>query len=479
MTYLIEFALLQVLFYLVYKVLLSKETQLGFLRFFLVGSTLLALAIPLIEIPTSSSLPVMDVGTIILPVFVVGQNAAETTSIAWYEILFGLVSLIFISRFVYGILRIVLFKKRSQLNTVDGVEVREIPNLGTSFTFMKWIFIDTSHFENPRDIVQHELGHAKKLHTLDMLFFHLLTVAFWWLPSIWLMIKELKAVHEFEADEYALSRNNETYAKTLVQCTLKAHGMNLASSFDDAPIFNRLNFMKKMKKKISTWKVASIATLVAISGAMFACEDELESEIKRIADESNQQIDYSDDVKTALAELKQKNPNTEYVVVETSLDNEASIEKLNSYDPGQIAKIFVNKQGDQKSVVMIVSQDSDLFNKTVEVQHVDPDNDVFTIVEKAASFPGGIDAFNQYLAENLKYPKEAQDNKKEGRVFVQFIVEKDGSLSDVHIVKGIGGACDKEAVRVLMNSPKWNPGEQRGQKVRQKLIQNILFKLPS
>lgn len=477
-TYIVEFALLHLLFYAVYRIFLAKETQLEFLRFFLIGSTLLSLSIPIIEIPTRTSLPVVNLGATLLPMFEVGQNTVQT-SLAWYEILFYAITLLFISRFLNGIVRILQYWKNSKINTVDGIEVRELPNLETSFTFMKWIFIDTSHFENPGDIVQHELGHAKKLHTLDMLFFHLLTIPFWWLPSIWLMIRELKDVHEFEADEYALKTNNETYAKTLVHCTLKAHGMNLASSFDDAPIFNRLNFMKKMKKKISTWKVASIAALVAISGAMFACEDELESEIKRIADESNQQIDYSADVKAAIAELKRENPDKNYVVVETSLDNEASIEKLNSYDPGQIAKIFVTKEGDQKSVVMIVSQDSDLFNKTVEVQEGDPSNDVFTIVEKAASFPGGIDAFNQYLAENLTYPKEAQDNKKEGRVFVQFIVEKDGSLSDVHIVKGIGGACDKEAVRVLMHSPKWIPGEQRGQKIRQKMIQNILFKLPS
>jgi protein TonB len=165
-------------------------------------------------------------------------------------------------------------------------------------------------------------------------------------------------------------------------------------------------------------------------------------------------------------------------VVETSLDNQASIEKLSSYDPGQIAKIFVTKNDYEKRIVMIVSQDSDLFNKTVEVQYVDPANEVFTIIEKPATYPGGLDAFKQYLAENLKYPEEALKNKKEGRVFVQFIVEPDGSLSDVQVVKGIGGACDKEAVRVLMNSPKWIPGEQSGQKVRQKLVQSIQFTLP-
>ncbi|MEQ8906262.1 M56 family metallopeptidase [Ekhidna sp.] len=478
-TYLIEFALLHLLFYTVYKLMLSQETQLKFLRFFLLGSTCLALIVPFLEIPTSSQAVFVNLASSVYPAFEVSPVDSGSSSRSWIELTVLALSLFFTLKFISGIIQIVAYYNKSIEKNINGITVREIPKLETSFTFFRWIFIDSSHFENPEDIIQHELGHAKKLHTLDMVFYHLLTIPFWWLPSIWLMIKELKKVHEFEADEFALKVNDKTYAKTLVLCTLRAHGMNLASSFDDAPIFNRLNFMKKMKKKISIWKVASVTALVAISGAMFACEDELESEIKRIAEESNQQIDYSTDVKAALAELKKNNPGVEYAVVETSLENETSIEKLNSYDPGQIAKIFVTKEDDHKRVVMIISQDSDLFNKTVEVQQHDSYDDVFAIVEQAAAFPGGIDAFKQYLAENLNYPQVAQENKEEGRVFVEFIVEKDGSISDAHVVKGIGGACDKEAVRVLMNSPKWNPGEQSGRKVRQRLVQSIDFKLSS
>ncbi|MEP0984764.1 M56 family metallopeptidase [Ekhidna sp.] len=477
--YIVEFSILHLLFFGIYKLMLSQETQLKFLRFFLLGSTVLALIVPLLEIPAPSEAVFVNLATSVYPTFEINPTGSNFSSWSWIEIAALALSCLFALKFVSGIIQIAAYYNKSIEKHINGITVREIPKLETSFTFFQWIFIDSSHFENPEDIIQHELGHAKKLHILDMVFFHLLTIPFWWLPSIWLMIKELKKVHEFEADEFALKINDKTYAKTLVQCTLRAHGMNLASSFDDAPIFNRLNFMKKMKKKISTWKVASIAALVAISGAMFACEDELETEIKRIADESNQQIDYSADVKAALDELKQQNPNTEYVVVETSLDNEASIEKLNSYDPGQIAKIFVTKEGDHKRVVMIVSQDSDLFNKTVEVQESDPTNEVFTIVEKAASFPGGIDAFNEYISQNLSYPVQAQQLGVEGRVFIKFIVEKDGSLSNLEVVRGIGAGCDQAALDMMKNSPKWNPGEQRGHKIRQKLIQNILFKLPS
>lgn len=115
-----------------------------------------------------------------------------------------------------------------------------------------------------------------------------------------------------------------------------------------------------------------------------------------------------------------------------------------------------------------------VFEEAPEEENVD---EVFTIVEESASFPGGYAAWGKFLQKQLKYPRQAQRMGIEGRVFVQFIVERDGSLTDIQVVKGIGAGADEEAIRVLKNSPKWKPGKQRGKPVRQKYIQNIQFKL--
>lgn len=104
---------------------------------------------------------------------------------------------------------------------------------------------------------------------------------------------------------------------------------------------------------------------------------------------------------------------------------------------------------------------------------------IFTIVEQPAQFPGGMKEFYKFLSQNLIYPEKAIKEGVEGRVFAQFIIEKDGTPTDIHLVKGIGGGCDEEALRVLKTMPKWIPAEQRGIKVRHKMIQNILFKLPT
>ena len=117
-----------------------------------------------------------------------------------------------------------------------------------------------------------------------------------------------------------------------------------------------------------------------------------------------------------------------------------------------------------------------VFEEAPEEENVD---EIFTIVEESASFPGGLSAWAKYLGKELKYPRQAQRMGIEGRVFVQFIVERDGSLTDVKVVKGIGAGCDEEAVRVIKKGPKWKPGKQRGKPVRQKYIQNIMFKFAS
>ncbi len=104
-------------------------------------------------------------------------------------------------------------------------------------------------------------------------------------------------------------------------------------------------------------------------------------------------------------------------------------------------------------------------------------DEIFTIVEQKPSPVGGLQAFYQYVSENMKYPQAASRINVQGRVFVQFVVEKDGSLTDIQVVKGIGAGCDEEAIRVLESAPNWVPGKQRGRPVRVRMILPIVFKL--
>ena len=94
------------------------------------------------------------------------------------------------------------------------------------------------------------------------------------------------------------------------------------------------------------------------------------------------------------------------------------------------------------------------------------DDAIFVVAENAPEFPGGSDSLYAYIARNIKYPETAKKEKIEGRVFVTFVIEKDGQVSNAKILRDIGGGCGEEAIRVVKNMPKWKPGTQRGNPVR-------------
>ncbi len=110
-------------------------------------------------------------------------------------------------------------------------------------------------------------------------------------------------------------------------------------------------------------------------------------------------------------------------------------------------------------------------------EHGEEVDEIFTIVEESASPAGGMTSFYKYLVDNMKYPPQARRLGIEGKVTLSFVVDKNGNISDVAVLKGIGSGCDEEAIRVMRNAPPWNPGKQRGKPVKQRCIMPISFKM--
>jgi len=119
--------------------------------------------------------------------------------------------------------------------------------------------------------------------------------------------------------------------------------------------------------------------------------------------------------------------------------------------------------------------------KPVEIPKIaeEESDEIFLVVEENAQPKGGIAEFYRYVSENVKYPAQARRMNVEGKVFVEFVVGKDGKISDAYAVKGIGAGCDEEAVRIIMSAPPWNPAKQRGKPVKQRMILPITFRLAS
>ncbi len=116
--------------------------------------------------------------------------------------------------------------------------------------------------------------------------------------------------------------------------------------------------------------------------------------------------------------------------------------------------------------------------KPIEIPKIEEESDeIFLVVEESAQPKGGISEFYRYVSTNIRYPAQARRMSVEGRVYVEFIVGKDGKIYDAITVKGIGAGCDEEAVRIIMSAPAWNPAKQRGKPVRQRMVLPITFKL--
>ncbi len=147
--------------------------------------------------------------------------------------------------------------------------------------------------------------------------------------------------------------------------------------------------------------------------------------------------------------------------------------------PKQVVKINVVEDDvdvDDEIDIDVEADENTEVEEYIPVEQEDEESadeqQIFMVVEAMPEFPGGMNELNKYLAENIKYPQMAKESGIQGRVFVTFVVERDGRVTDVRVLRGIGGGCDEEAVRVVKNMPKWTPGKQRGKPVR------VQFNLP-
>jgi len=134
----------------------------------------------------------------------------------------------------------------------------------------------------------------------------------------------------------------------------------------------------------------------------------------------------------------------------------------------------INIEDPQIDVKVIINDVTGIDKGSFQTEHVD---EIFGIVEDPASFEGGMDNFYKYIAKNLTYPKQARKQGIQGKIFLQFVVDKEGNLTDIKVVKGLGFGLDEEATRVLSECPKWKPARQRGKVVKVRMSIPIMFKL--
>ena len=273
------------------------------------------------------------------------------------------------------------------------------------YSFFNQIVVGTRGLsdEELRCILAHESHHVKQGHSFDLLFARMLCCMAWFNPFAWLMLRELRAVQEFQADAASLGAcGREDYLHLLYrQVTGTGYG-HITNNFQSINIKKRIVMMNKTKTRFGAWKVLAALPVVALL-MMVGCKP---------------------------------TPASDAVENQTVTEAQASVEPV-IYDFTQNAPEGMDAPG----------------------------------------FPSGEEAFYKYLSENITYPQQAKDAGIQGRVVVGFVVMDDGSIVNVEVVRGIGGGCDEEAVRVVKAMPKWKPAIYNGKPVNVHYSLPITFKL--
>ncbi|MBO4841978.1 MAG: TonB family protein [Bacteroidales bacterium] len=298
----------------------------------------------------------------------------------------------------------------------DGYTLHLLDQDTPSFSWLRHIVLSRSDFARYPAILTHEKTHVRCGHSTDLLLSSLLTVFQWFNPLVWVCRGELKLLHEYEADDFVLNQGIDAtqYQLLLVKKAVGEKRFLLANGFNHAQLKNRITMMQTPAG--AAWKKFSLLLLIPLLAATVLL----------------------------LAECTSRESAT------PAVEQTAETETLPSVAP--------------ETKAVPVEDESEPIS--------------FALVETKPRFDGGdANKFSHWVNQNLQYPPEAKEKKIQGRVTLQFTVEKDGSVTDVKVLRSPDQILSDAAVAVISNSPKWTPGYVNGEPVRVIYNYPVLFQL--
>ena len=513
LAYNLKVAALLAVFYMFYRLLLSRETLHRLNRVVLlltaVASFVLPLCVITIHRTVSMPMPATPVAEAGLPVAV--QMA--TSQLPWWQtalaVVFVMGATLTLGHTLLSLLRVWRLISRSQQHrqpdgTVVCVADRQLP----PFSWMRYIVLSRNDYEHPDEaILRHERAHIRLHHSADLLLVDTLTALQWFNPAIWMLRQDLRAIHEYEADAAVLSQGIDVrqYQYLLIRKAASIGGYSIANGINHSTLKNRINMM--LHKKSSPRRALRALALLPVAAVALALNartvtsfvyDEPQNPVKKgqkagTLKISGKAIDIVPDTATATAQPDKQftlrgivyDAATQQPVVGaivrlqgskqgtvTDFDGRFNIEVSTSswlevaYVGLRTAKVPVSAfsratQGEEAKIPLVAEDSSKPFD----------------VCDQMPEYPGGFQELMKFLATNVRYPEAAIKTNTQGRVIVSFVVNTDGSISDERVVRSISPELDAEALHVVGNMPNWKPGMQNGQLVRVKYTLPINFRL--
>lgn len=452
--YSIKVAICLAAFYLFYKLLLSRDTFHAFNRATLLLLMLLSLVLPFVNISVDEPTVAYDGMVQIEQLLAMGvvDDGPAPSGPTLIQVLFA-IYIIGVALFLVGeICSLVrlhrLISGKYSVTTADGIKIVVIDDDVAPFSWFNNIVISRSDYESGRsEILIHEKAHIARRHSLDIMLCNMLLIFQWFNPAAWLLRCELQNIHEYEADEAVIQSGADAseYQLLLIRKAVGERLFSMANNLNHNSLKKRITMM--LIKKSNPWNRAKILLTVpvaAVAVVAFATP-KAESLSKEIEHDSNALVN----------SVVRSMPGTaEHLAMSTG---EAGAAGMPAEAAAPETAAADSLRGRVAGVTVGASKD---------------DGRVFDVVEEQPRYPGGTNALMTYLRDNIKYPAEAAKAGIQGKVIVQFVIGKDGTVRDVKPIRNISPELDAEAVRVVAAMPKWVPGYQRGEAV------NVRYTLP-
>ena len=546
--YSIKSAIVLTMLYLPYMLMLRRESFFRFNRLMLLGILLLSLVLPLCNIPGMSldHQPVVQVAQVqmlelgfpvhVLPEVQVLAETQESNAFTFslfhlltFTYIIGMVVLLLtrlwqIGRLQFGLKRGVLWHSDEQ-----GVRIYCHSGDVTPFSWMKNIVINEKDYnEAGREIVLHEMGHIKGRHSWDVVLLTLVQMLQWWNPLVYVLGISLRDVHEYEADDFVLRQgvSAQGYQLLLIRKAVGSGAYAFANSFNHSLTKKRITMMKKIKS--NPWmrsKALYVIPVAALALSAFATpkfvapvEDavaKLEGKSTEIspnlqAPEEKRKVVEVKSVPRIVVDGKEMSPHEALKAVQ---GKEIKNSLASQPDGSTVLSINTTKSTDITEENLLQTLDlnaEDIASVTVvnkeNTIYIETDS-IYNVVAENAQFPGGDAGCYKFIAEHIRYPKLCQEFGVHGRVIINFVVEKDGSLTNIKKLRGagkelseievtaykkehpdseekleagqdLGDLLYEEAERVVKLMPKWKPAKDKdGNIVRSSFILPISFRL--
>ena len=440
LSYILKVSLSLAAFYLFYKLLCSRDTWHRANRCLLLSILALSAAVPFMHIDLNAinaeaSIVIEELGMALLtdPVADEAILTSEPTlwqripwqQIPWHTVLASIYLTglaVYLLKFIGGLASIAqLIRHSKRREMADGILLVTHTKDYSPFSWMRYIIVSEHDIQENYDmILAHERAHIQRGHSWDLLFAQLCTTAQWFNPAAWLLKRELEAIHEYEADSATLHEGFDArqYQLRLFEAATGVKYSSFTNNFINCSTKKRIIMM--MKKQTSPWALLKALYVLPVAFAtvsIFSCTSPKEKKVEN---------------KDVAESVQQDTP--------TSID--------------------------ETQVVAYASTPRE-----------EEQGEIFMVVEEEPVYPGGMEELMKFLQKNIRYPKEAMEQNKQGRVIVQFVVNKDGSISEATVVRSVDTYLDAEALRVVNAMPNWTPGKQKGEPVRVKFTIPVNFRL--